>query len=487
MKRHSPVRHRHEHEAVHRVDFVKNQLCLLREKGEEPDIVIVHSRNSQSSYQRYRTEYTVVRPGGTVKCTYHQVLYVRVRVLLLLVPVVSFLSSRFISTEQPVCTLTTTTKSNPAKQRTKTKTKTTTTTMSSDLLPLVAAVLQDRVAADAQKEIASLQRKLKGLQTIRIVHYGYYRNKATSSASASASANNNNGNADEEGEGVANAETTNHDDDDDDADLVYASGVFEDGQYGDNPTHYKYNYGDEPNLWNITLKPGTQTQSQCPLRDLRHCTVDMGGGLPILSLNDRGNAMTYEGFLDSADWGKSHGDGNCEIQFCVDPHSTWLTVEIHGWPREEWDPMIQTWNIDSAIEYLVETVAVDHPTATVQFKRVSFDIREMHGPLKRHLPPRPTVVRDKVTEFLKEIGHSQDNEYWFEKGVNRVSNLLEDIGMDELTDDEGVRKIREVVGIYHRLGDNGVRDALRSEIDNRQSLLLQRRQSSGSKRKLDEN
>ena len=148
---------------------------------------------------------------------------------------------------------------------------------------------------------------------------------------------------------------------------------------------------------------------------------------------------------------------------------------------------IQTWDIDSAIEYLVETVAVDHPTATVQFKRVSFDIREMHGPLKRHLPRRPTVVRDKVTEFLKEIGHSQDNEYWFEKGVNRVSNLLEDIGMDELTDDEGVRKIREVVGIYHRLGDNGARDALRSEIDNRQSLLLQRRQSSGSKRKLDEN
>jgi len=161
--------------------------------------------------------------------------------------------------------------------------------MSSDLLPLIAAVLNDKVAADAHEELAQLQRELQVARAIEIC--------------AASSRANGNENDDEEEEVV-----------------VYASAQFEQGCYGANP-----------NLWEVPL----ESKLTCRLVDLRSCLICVGGGFTVESLDEQlSNRTLFESFLDPDD---GDGDNSKGVQFCFSPNSLWLSVVIHGWPRSEWE------------------------------------------------------------------------------------------------------------------------------------------------------
>ena len=239
----------------------------------------------------------------------------------------------------------------------------------SDLLPLVAAALNDQVAADAAKDLATAREERDRSRRVEVLR-----------------SINNGRDEDEDGEAI-----------------VYGSALFEDGQYSEINT----------NMWDVTLEQNSS--NICLLADLRDCHICVGGGFPVASLDDtlQNNAI-FNGWIDG-----SEGDA-CFISFCFCPHSIWLTFLIHGWPRDEWERwerVIRESNNDNSqdfVSFLVEDVADEYPNATVEFKTVTFCAKSIHGALKRLLPPRRReevrADRDRriaqglcpVTNFLQE-------------------------------------------------------------------------------------
>ena len=207
----------------------------------------------------------------------------------------------------------------------------------SDLLPLVAAALNDQVAADAAKDLATARGERDRSRRVEVLR-----------------SINNGAGEHEDGETI-----------------VYGSALFEDGQYSDINT----------NLWDVRLE---QNRSNiCFLADLRDCHICVGGGFPVASLDDTlENNAIFNGWIDG-----SEGDA-CFISFCFCPHSTWLTFLIHGWPRDEWETVPNDNNTRNFVSFLVDDVADQYPEATVEFKSVSFAARSIHGALKRLLPPK---------------------------------------------------------------------------------------------------
>ena len=92
----------------------------------------------------------------------------------------------------------------------------------SDLLPLVAAALNDQAAADAAKELATAREERDMSQRVEVIR----------------------------------AINDGDDEDEDGETIVYASAMFEDGQYASNP-----------NLWEVTLQQNNN--NICRLADLR--------------------------------------------------------------------------------------------------------------------------------------------------------------------------------------------------------------------------
>jgi hypothetical protein len=171
----------------------------------------------------------------------------------------------------------------------------------SDLLPLVAVALNDKAAADAAKELATALEERDVSRRVEVLR-----------------AINNGEDEDEDGETI-----------------VYGCCLFEDGQYGNNT-----------NLWDVTLKQSSN--NVCRLADLRDCHICVGGGFPVASLDDNlANSAIFEGWIDGdeSDEGEESGD-TCKVSFCFSPHTIWLTLLIHGWPREEWEAVIQANDID---------------------------------------------------------------------------------------------------------------------------------------------
>lgn len=213
----------------------------------------------------------------------------------------------------------------------------------SDLLPLVAVALNDKAAADAAKE---LDTALKERDTAHRIEVLRARN-----------------NGDDEDE---NEET-----------VVYASALFEDGKY----------LAHNTNLWRIDLRQ--DDQFVCRLADLRDCHVCVGGGFPVASLDDQlPHTAGFQGFFGDK-FNDDEGD-EIAVSFCFSPHTIWLSVLIHGWPREEWEAVIRADNIgpDDTMEFLVDTVATQYPDATVEFSDMCFVTGSIHGALKRLLPPK---------------------------------------------------------------------------------------------------
>jgi hypothetical protein len=217
----------------------------------------------------------------------------------------------------------------------------------SDLLPLMAVALNDKAAADAAKELATA---LKERDTAHRVE-------------------------------VLRARDNGGDEDENEDTIVYASALFEDGHYLPHNT----------NLWSINLRQ--DDQFVCRLADLRDCHVCVGGGFPVATLDDQlPHTAGFQVFIDGNESSDDEGD-EVKVSFCFSPHSIWLSVLIHGWPREEWEAVIQEDNVgpDDTMEFLVDTVANQYPDATVEFSDMCFVTKSIHGALKRLLPPKRVV------------------------------------------------------------------------------------------------
>jgi hypothetical protein len=214
----------------------------------------------------------------------------------------------------------------------------------SDLLPLVAVTLNDQAAADAAKELATA---LKERDTAHRVE-------------------------------VLRARDNGGDEDENEDTIVYASALFEDGYYLPQNT----------NLWRIDLRQ--DDQFMCRLADLRDCHVCVGGGFPVASLDDQlPHTAGFQVFIDGNESSDDEGD-ELKVSFCFSPHCIWLSVLIQGWPREEWEVVIQEDNLgpDDVMSFLVDGVATRYPDAIVKFRDMCFVTGSIHGALKRLLPPK---------------------------------------------------------------------------------------------------
>mmetsp|Transcript_9796 Transcript_9796/g.19885 ORF Transcript_9796/g.19885 Transcript_9796/m.19885 type:complete len:334 (-) Transcript_9796:1714-2715(-) len=222
----------------------------------------------------------------------------------------------------------------------------------SDLLPLVAAALNDQAAADAAKELAVAREERDTSHKVEVLR----------------------------------AINDGDDENEDGETIVYGSALFEDGQYASNT-----------NLWNVTLEQNSN--NICRLADLRDCHICVGGGFPMATLDDTDSSNPFfEGWINGEDRRQGISGDACEVSFCFCPHTIWLVILIHGWPREAWEAVIQEDDYDQddqhVVLFLVENVAEQYPDATVEFKKVTFAIRSIHGALKRLLSSkRKEVVR----------------------------------------------------------------------------------------------
>jgi len=305
----------------------------------------------------------------------------------------------------------------------------------SDLLPLVLAAVNDKAAADAQEEISELRKQLQVSRSVEIIR------------------------------AAARDDDDDAGDEDDDEVVVYASAQFQDGKYARNP-----------NLWQVDLK--TNEEATCRLADLRRCRLCVGGGFPLESLDDNfGNREDYEAFFDPDE--ESDTDNSKAVSFCI--HSLWLTLVVHGWPRAEWEAVIEADDLarDSIIEFLVETVAVNYPEATLEFKDVSFVVRSIPAALKRLLP----LKRKKEVETERDERNTEGNEAYsdlmefsaitmrnrgnsdgsalFIPQLNEVMTILRRLGVYEHNDDNE-EFIINVIATYERVGRSRIEEVIQA-------------------------
>ena len=299
----------------------------------------------------------------------------------------------------------------------------------SDLLPLVAAALNDKAAADASEELDIAREERDRSHRVEVI-----RSRA------------NGEDEDEDGETV-----------------VYGCGLFEDGQYARNT-----------NLWNIKLDKSSD--NTCHLVDLRDCHICVGGGFPVASLDDTlPNNTTFEGWVDGdeIDEGELTSDA-CKVSFCFCPHSTWLTCLIHGWPREEWEEaiLVDDLDLDEIIPFLVEDVAAQYPDATIEFEKVTFTASSIHGALKRLLSSKRKVeVRadrdrriaernpegDALYEFVSRTMRERGNQAsraLFVPQLYSILGFLGATGINRLGENDDFIMI--AIASYERLGDEGL-------------------------------
>ena len=301
----------------------------------------------------------------------------------------------------------------------------------SDLLPLVVAALNDNIAVQAQEEITKLREELDLSQSVEIVRA-----------------------ADDEDEPV----------------VVYASGLFQKGEYD----------ASNPNLWQVDLESNEKTP-RCRLADLRDCIICVGGGFQLESLDDElRNRAGYEGFFDADE---CDGDNAKAVSFCFCPNTLWLTVLVHGWPREEWEAVVEGDRIDpeEVISFLVETVASRHPETTVEFKDISFTVKSINRALARLLPPRrkeevraerdgrETEESQAYSDLFSFVGKTMRNlgnrsgMALFLRQMEEIMALLSDLDIQDRNDDNEEAIITLVTG-FERLGGERLREIMYGQI-----------------------
>ena len=286
----------------------------------------------------------------------------------------------------------------------------------SDLLPLVIAALREKTLVDTKEELDSLYKRVETSTSIEVIH-----------------------------------EATNISGDDDEEDIVVcASGKFEDGYFG-----------NSPNLWEVPLHDNKRRPTTTyKLKDLEKCCVCVGGGFTIQSLL----SDVSEGWLDS---GK---DGTIGINLCFGGYFTlWVCFIVDGWPKEEWEPLLQGELFpepEEVIQYLVGTVARNHPEATARFETVSFVATTIQGPLRRVLTKKrkqqmeeekkeirkESVLREFIRIVIDQMAEQQRQDLWLDHlQENEVVGFFVHCGLHNFiqTDDEGTKS--KVSLIVHHL------------------------------------
>jgi len=232
----------------------------------------------------------------------------------------------------------------------------------SDLLPLVATVLNDKVAADAHDEINSLRRRNAILSSVNIMQQR------------------------------SNSYVDNND-------VTIASAQFQNGWFENNARGW---FGINAVLWRVDFN--SLPPFSCRLADLQSCYVNAGGGFPVADFGDRETFEKFWEFSGNAATSvieKYDCDNTKHVSFVMgngERRRFWLSAVVHGWPREHWkDAMIEMHDyvehhnlLDSHtnVDYLVEVVAAKFPNATIEFLDIAFDISSMRGAFRKLIPDR---------------------------------------------------------------------------------------------------
>ena len=286
----------------------------------------------------------------------------------------------------------------------------------SDLLPLVIAALREKTMVDTKEELDSLYKRVETSTSIEVIH-----------------------------------EATNISGDDEEDIVVYASGKFENGYFGNNP-----------NLWEVPIYDSKRPTKTCKLKDLEKCCVCVGGGFTIQSLLSG----------DSEGWLHSSEDDVIGINMCFGGYFTlWVHFTIDGWPKEEWEPLLQPPpegqelfpDPEEVIQYLVGTVARNHPEATARFETVSFVAKTIQGPLRRVLTKKrkqqmedekkeirkSLVLREAIRIVIDQFGEDPREDLWLDHlQENDVVGFFVHCGLHNYipTDDERMRmKVRLIL------------------------------------------
>lgn len=215
--------------------------------------------------------------------------------------------------------------------------------MSAELLPLVAAVLEDESAADAHRQLQEALDRVKQLQAVQIV-------------------------AVEENDNIGETICT-----------VYASADFTEGKYGNNL-----------NMWDLELVESSPAQ-RCLLADLHKLSIIVGGGIPVAYMNYRNpNCVPFypRFYLDEND----SQPVLCHIGFLS--NGTQLHAIVHDWPRNAPLPNLDEISNDSC------------PEAWLEFKTVSFDARSMPMAMQNILPPAMADTINNEREVRKSTDES---------------------------------------------------------------------------------
>jgi len=244
----------------------------------------------------------------------------------------------------------------------------------SDLLPLIAATLKEKVLLDLQEEHRILKEKAKFAEMVEIIHRPV---KDTTTDS-------------EGGMDESNNETFEIEDI---PIQVYASGsIKENGRYSGNAVY-----------WEVSL----QSQKPCRLEDLGHCRIQVGGGYEIATLANL--SPTHEGFFIISDV-DTRNSKSVSIYFS-ETHM-WLRILVKGWYdwQQDREDGLFEFHVDEAIDYLCNGVAYCWPNAIVEFLSISFHRNTIHSALRRLIPKTQMVNAPKIQDqrWLEDTEVSMD-------------------------------------------------------------------------------
>jgi hypothetical protein len=240
----------------------------------------------------------------------------------------------------------------------------------SDLLPLVAATLRDKVLQDAQEEIRSLKESAKMAEVVQIVH------------------------------------AVLEDDDDYDREdgvevedrpiNVYASGSIRDnGRYGQNDRFWQIDLGSE---------------KTCRLVDLWHCRIQVGGGYEVASLSaESSRNLDIEVKFDISDLDTPDSKS---ILFCIGPNAIWLHVLVKGWPGWQQERENQPFDFDGgeAMPFLCDDVASRYAEATVEFRSIMFQRGTIHPAMQRLIPRKQLQEERSRRDYSGQADTNQEDD-----------------------------------------------------------------------------
>lgn len=230
----------------------------------------------------------------------------------------------------------------------------------SDLLPLVAAALRDKVVNDANDELINVKRELAQMRAVDVVR--------------------------QVGDGQQQ---------------VVATAQMDHGKWGVNPK-----------FWEISF----QQLAVCKLSELLDVKIYNGGGFPLHSLQEAGDFDDMFEF-----WGYFHPDKDGDTSTSKTVYfrlssllDNWLKIVVHGWPQESWINHCPTTR--DAPRHLVGSIARQFPHATVEYKTMLLSTEENERAIQRLVPPHV-----QHTKYRQSVAASAANRA---KGCKEASTYL---------------------------------------------------------------